>query len=219
MGNRVGLTFRFPKKAGPYAEAVRRAGVEPVLISPEAPIPIAGLDGLLISGGSDVDPARYGEEPYATTDSVDRERDAMEAALIEQALQADLPLLAICRGLQLLNVVRGGTLVQHLENTELHRVKNLAEVHLIEVVPGTKLASIIGTAPQIVNSRHHQAVGRLGEGLRVSATAPDGVVEALEDPLKRFVVAVQWHPEERIDLGAHDRALFVAFAAALEPRG
>jgi putative glutamine amidotransferase len=146
MGNRVGLTFRFPKKAEPYAEAVRRAGVEPVLISPDAPIPIAGLDGLLISGGSDVDPARYGEEPCATTDSLDRERDAMEAALIEQALQADLPLLAICRGLQLLNVVRGGTLIQHLENTEMHRVKNLAEVHLIEVVPGTKLAAIIGPA-------------------------------------------------------------------------
>ncbi len=209
------MTFRFPKKAEAYAEAVRRAGVEPVLISPDAPLPITGLDGLLISGGSDIDPARYGEEPHATTDSVDRERDAMEAALIEQALAADLPLLAICRGLQLLNVVRGGTLVQHLENTAMHRVKDLAEVHRIEVVPGTRLASIIGPASQVVNSRHHQAVGRLGQGLRVSATAPDGVVEALEDPLKRFVVAVQWHPEERIGIGAHDRALFEAFAAAL----
>jgi putative glutamine amidotransferase len=212
---RAGLTFRLPKKAEPYAEALRRAGVEPVLISPEAPRPLAGLDGLVISGGSDVDPARYGEAPHATTSDVDRERDAMEAALIEQAFETDLPLLAICRGLQLVNVVRGGTLIQHLENTELHRVKNVAEVHRIEVIPGTRLAAILGTESRMVNSRHHQAVGRVGAGLRVSATAPDGIVEALEDPLKRFAIAVQWHPEERIDIGAHDRALFEAFAAAL----
>jgi putative glutamine amidotransferase len=88
-------------------------------------------------------------------------------------------------------------------------------VHRIEVIPGTRLAAIMGTDSQMVNSRHHQAVGRVGAGLRVSATAPDGVVEALEDPLKRFAIAVQWHPEERIDIGAHDRALFEAFAAAL----
>jgi putative glutamine amidotransferase len=212
---RAGLTFRFPKKAEAYAEALRRAGVEPVLISPEAPRALVGLDGLVISGGSDIDPARYGEAPHATTNDVDRERDAMEAALIDQAFETDLPLLAICRGLQLVNVVRGGTLIQHLESTETHRVKNVAEVHRIEVIPGTRLAAIMGTDSQMVNSRHHQAVGRVGAGLRVSATAPDGIVEALEDPLKRFAIAVQWHPEERIDIGAHDRALFEAFAAAL----
>ena len=216
MGKRVGLTFRFPKKAVSYAEALQRVGVEPVLISPDAPIPLDGLDGLLISGGGDVDPARYGEAPHASTDWVDRERDAMEAALIEQALQSDVPLLAICRGLQMLNVVRGGTLIQHLENAAMHRVKDLAGVHLIQVVPGTKLAAIVGAGSEIVNSRHHQAAGRIGEGLQVSATAPDGVVEALEDPAKRFAIAVQWHPEERLDVGAHDRALFQAFAAALD---
>jgi putative glutamine amidotransferase len=212
---RAGLTFRFPKKAEAYAEALRRAGVEPVLISPEAPRPLAGLDGLVISGGSDIDPARYGEAPHPATNDVDRERDAMEAALIEQAFETDLPLLAICRGLQLVNVVRGGSLIQDLENIEMHRVKSAAEVHRIDVVPATRLAAIMGTDFQMVNSRHHQAVGRVGAGLRVSATAPDGIVEALEDPLKRFAIAVQWHPEERIDIGAHDRALFEGFAAAL----
>jgi putative glutamine amidotransferase len=108
-------------------------------------------------------------------------------------------------------VVRGGTLIQHLQNTELHRVKNVAEVHRIDVIPDTKLAAIMGTDSQMVNSRHHQAVGRVGAGLCVSATAPDGIVEALEDPLKRFAIAVQWHPEDRFEA---DRALFEAFAEA-----
>jgi putative glutamine amidotransferase len=210
----AGLTFRFPKKAEPYADALRRVGVEPVLISPGTRSTIAGLDGLLISGGSDVDPARFGQAPIGDTKSIDPERDAMEAALIEQALDADLPLLAICRGLQMLNVVRGGTLIQHLHNTEMHRVPTLANVHRIRAIPGTKLAKIIGTYPQLVNSRHHQAVDQIGAGLEVSATAPDGVVEALEDPLLRFAIGVQWHPEERLDAGAHDCALFEAFAAA-----
>jgi putative glutamine amidotransferase len=210
MGKRVGLTYSIRKKPVSYAEALRRFGVEPVLISPDAPIPLDGLDGLLISGGGDVDPARYGEAPHASTDWVDRERDAMEAALIEQALLSDVPLLAICRGLQLLNVVCGGTLHQHVE---CHLLKNVAEAHLVDVVLDTRLASILGSGTRMVNSRHHQTAERVGNGLQVSARAPDGVIEALEDPSKRFAIAVQWHPEDRFEA---DRTLFQAFAAALE---
>ncbi len=215
MSCRVALTYRFPEKAEAYAEALRRVGAEPVLVSPDDSPALAGLDGLLISGGSDVDPERYGQAAHPKTGAPDTARDRMEEAMIHEACDADLPILAICRGLQLLNVVRGGTLIQHLENVEQHRVKGLAEVHAVDVVPGTKLASIIGAGGKIVNSRHHQAVDRVGQGLQVSATSPDGVVEALEDPGKRFVVAVQWHPEERVDAGEHDRRLFEAFAAAL----
>jgi putative glutamine amidotransferase len=209
---RAGLTFRCPKRAEAYAAALRSVRVEPVLISPETPRSLAGLDGLLVSGGSDVDPARYGQARDPESSEPDQERDELEAALIGEALEAGLPLLAICRGLQLLNVFRGGSLRQHVES---HRQKGVVDAHSVTIVAGTRLASILGTGTIPVNSRHHQTVDRLGEGLVVSATAPDGVVEALEDPLQRFAIAVQWHPEERIDAGAHDRMLFEAFAAAL----
>ncbi len=215
MAARAALPYRFPRKAESYAKALRRVGVEPVLVSPDDSVTLAGVDGLLLTGGTDIDPARYGQTPHEATDLPDTPRDQMEEALIQEAYARDLPVLAICRGLQLLNVVRGGTLIQHLDNSTVHRVKGLAEVHAIEVAPGTKLASIADAGVRMVNSRHHQAVDRIGRGLLVSATAPDGVVEALEDPERRFVVAVQWHPEERIDVGEHDLRLFEAFAAAL----
>jgi len=212
---KAGLAYRFEKRAGAYAEALRRSGVEPVLISPGPPRSIEGLDGLLISGGSDVDPAMYGQARQPEVVDVDAERDRMEAELIRQALEADLPLFGICRGMQIMNVACGGTLIQHLQSADVHRVPQLANAHAIAATPGTKLAAIVGPGRKLVNSRHHQAVDRLGQGLVVSAVAPDGVVEGLEHPGKRFAIAVQWHPEERLDSGSHDRALFDAFAAAL----
>ncbi|HVN05330.1 MAG TPA: gamma-glutamyl-gamma-aminobutyrate hydrolase family protein [Bryobacteraceae bacterium] len=215
----AGLTFRFPNKAAPYADALRLAGIEPVLISPENPRPLHGLQGLLLSGGTDLDPARYGAAALPGNEHPDNQRDVLESGLLADALAADLPVLAICRGMQLFNVFHGGTLVQHLDNADFHRVRGghpELPVHQILVEPGTRLAAILGAGRHGVNSRHHQAVDRIGGGLLVTARSiPDGVVEALERADRRFALAVQWHPEDQI---VHDQPqlnLFEAFAEAL----
>jgi len=223
MHRRAGLTFREPAKAGPYAEALRQAGIEPVLISPGLPARLEGLDGLLLTGGTDLNPARYGAAPHPASEAPDDERDELEAALLQQALRARLPVLAICRGLQLFNVAHGGTLIQHLDNSAVHVVRGndpAAPAHQITVAPDTRLASILGGGAHSVNSRHHQAVDRLGAGLTVAArSAPDGVVEALERSDLPFAVAVQWHPEDQAPRDPSQQKLFAAFAAALRPAG
>jgi putative glutamine amidotransferase len=142
----------------------------------------------------------------------------MEAALIADALAAGLPLLCICRGMQMFNVVRGGTLNQHIPEHELHGVKPPPDrrhepVHTVQIQPGTRLAEILGPVEHPVNSRHHQAVDRVGKGLIVSARAPDGVIEALEDPGHPFAVACQWHPEESVLTNPGDRKILEAFRA------
>jgi gamma-glutamyl-gamma-aminobutyrate hydrolase PuuD len=181
----------------------------------------AGAAGLLLMGGSDVNPARYGEARVGDTEESDDARDELESALIEEALTRDLPLLAICRGLQIFNVQHGGTLIQHLPSTARHRqiTENRGTpVHQVEIVPGTALAGIAGRALHWdVNSRHHQAIDKLGEGLLISARDPeDGTIEAVEQPGKRFVIAVQWHPENMSATDPHQARLFRAFADALQ---
>ncbi len=214
MVSKVAVTYSLERKLGPYAAAVKQAGLEPVPVSPGAPVGLAGLRGLVITGGSDIDPARYGETPVEANDAPDRARDELEARLLEEALASDLPVLAICRGLQLLNVVRGGTLRQDVPG---HRLKEAINAHAVAIEPGSKLASIVGAARYMVNSRHHQAAGRPGAGLLVTARHPDdGVVEAIEVPDRRFAVAVQWHPEDRVNSHPADFALFRAFATAVE---
>ncbi|HTT66073.1 MAG TPA: gamma-glutamyl-gamma-aminobutyrate hydrolase family protein, partial [Bryobacteraceae bacterium] len=189
-GLKVALTYRYPHKAEPYAAALRQAGVEPVLISPEGLRTMAGLQGLLLSGGTDVNPARYGGAPRPGTETPDDERDALETRLLDEALAADLPVLAICRGMQLFNVAHGGTLIQHLENSAVHVVRGndpSLPAHEIVIEPGTRLAAILGEGVHAVNSRHHQAVERVGAGLRVTATCTaDGVIEGLERSDRRF---------------------------------
>jgi putative glutamine amidotransferase len=202
---RAALTYRDEKRIAPYAEALRSAGIEPVFVTPEAAIDSLGGMGLAISGGTDLDPALYGAEAQPATDEPDRERDAMEQRLLREALERGLPVLAICRGMQLFNVTHpGGALLQHIEG---HRTP-----HEVGIEAGTRLAKIFGAGARPVNSRHHQAVAAAGEGLVISARAADGVIEALERAGRRFAVAVQWHPE---DLLARDRALFEAFGEAL----
>jgi putative glutamine amidotransferase len=217
---KAALTFRHPRKAEPYAEALRQAGIEPLLVSPEEPRPLDGLQGLLLSGGTDVSPARYGGAPHPAIEAPDDPRDELEAGLLRQALDAHLPVLAICRGMQLFNVVHGGTLIQHLDNLEVHRVRGndpALPAHEIEVQPGSRLAAILGPGPHAVNSRHHQAVARAGAGLLVTArSVPDGVIEALERNDRAFALAVQWHPEDQAPRDATQRKLFAAFARALE---
>lgn len=208
-----------PEKSLPYDAALNAAGIDTVFISPNDSVP-KGVSGLMLMGGSDVNPARYHEVRRAKAGFPDDARDNLECTLIQDFLYLDLPILAICRGVQILNVQHGGTLIQHLETSERHRVKTAdlgMPVHKVELVARTRLAAIMGDPPALdVNSRHHQAVGLLGDLLVVSARDPeDGTIEAVERPDKRFIVGVQWHPE---DQAAHDERqikLFRAFAAAL----
>jgi putative glutamine amidotransferase len=209
-----------PEYSLPYEKALCDAGIEPILIQPGMEIP-GDVGGLVLMGGSDVNPALYGETRIRETDNPDDARDDLELALIGDFLQRDLPLLAICRGLQILNVQHGGTLVQHLDSTERHRRKTPENpglpAHQVEIVPGTRLATIAGKPLTLdVNSRHHQAIGRLGECLGVSARDPeDGIIEAVERPDKRFVIGVQWHPENQSATDERQAKLFRAFAEAL----
>jgi putative glutamine amidotransferase len=224
MAMSIALLFRNPRKIAPYEEALRRAGLEPVHVTPEQPRSLDGLSGLVLTGGSDVNPARYGQAANGS-EGVDDERDRLETERLREALARDLPVLAICRGMQLLNVVHEGTLIQHLAGGGLHRKRcpgcesgRHPAAHSVTVAAGTKLAATIGAGAHDVNSRHHQAADRVGSGLIVSAVAADGVIEGLERPDKAFVVGVQWHPEDRVLVSDADRKLFEAFAAAVRKR-
>ena len=189
----------------PYRKALDHASIQPV----ENVTTVAGLDGLLLAGGSDIDPAIYGAVRHPETGKPDRDRDSLETVLLREALERDLPVLAICRGLQLLNAVLGGSLVQHIEG---HRHPEQQAAHPITIASQSRLRSILQVDELVVNSRHHQCVDQVASGLLVVARAPDNVVEALELPGKRFVLAVQWHPEERT--GGSDAKLFEAFRDA-----
>ncbi len=209
----VALPFgsRTPEtKRGPYRQALDAAGMQPV----ENVSTLAGLDGLLLAGGSDVDPAMYGAPRDAKTGEPDRDRDNLETALLREALERDIPVFAICRGLQLLNVALGGGLIQHIDG---HRCPEQQAVHPIAIASPSRLKSILEVDEYVVNSRHHQCVEQLASGLVVAARAPDNVIEALELPRKRFVLAVQWHPEDR--MGGADAKLFEAFREAMKVSG
>lgn len=198
-----------------YISALESAGARVLLVPPseegiEETLDV--LDGLLFSGGSDLDPGTYDHEAHPETNGVRPERDRGELALLEAALGRDMPVLAVCRGSQVLNVARGGDLVQHLPDllgSERHKhTPGAFADHEVELREGTRVASLLGERAA-VKSHHHQGFGRLGEGLVESAHADDGTLEALEDPSKRFAVGVLWHPEE----GA-DAALFVGLVEA-----
>jgi putative glutamine amidotransferase len=193
-------------KREPYRAALHCAEIDFI----ENPLTLEDCAGLMLTGGADVDSARYHQARHPETDPPDTERDQREASLLSDALRRDIPVLAICRGMQLLNVVLGGTLAQHIEG---HRRRGEPDAHSVHIREGTRLASILETGDYQVNSRHHQSVASLGKDLVSTATAPDGIIEALELPGKRFVIAVQWHPEDRID--GDDRKLFEAFAEAV----
>ena len=200
-------------------KGVTAAGGVAVLLPPQpvdadiAERVLDSLDGLLITGGNDVDPAAYGQQPHPSTDKPAQHRDAWEFALLRAALARQLPVLGICRGAQVLNVALGGTLHQHLPDVighSGHRAGNAVFTTLpVRTVPGTQLAALVGES---VDARcyHHQAIAELGDGLVVSGWDADGVIEALELPGNGFVLAVQWHPEESLD----DLRLFSAIVEA-----
>lgn len=207
-----------------YVSAVRQAGGLPVILPvstdpDEAERLVVEIDGLLLTGGSDVDPYFYGEEPDPRLDMCWPERDRSEIELTRRVVAAGKPLLAICRGHQLLNVAAGGTLHQELEpavNRIQHRQKTVAScvTHSVQLFEGSILRQIAQTDRLRVNSLHHQAVKAVAEGFRVSAMAPDGVIEAIESERHCFAVGVQWHPEETADHDDCSKQLFRAFVLA-----
>ncbi|MEJ2633342.1 MAG: gamma-glutamyl-gamma-aminobutyrate hydrolase family protein [Acidihalobacter sp.] len=193
-----------------YVDAVRRAGGIPVLIWLES------LDGLILSGGGDIDPARYGGSQHETLYNIDHERDDFEFALVEQALSRRMPLLCICRGMQVLNIHLGGTLYEHVPDVYgeevLHRAPPREPTpHALRIVAGTHLAGLLGREEVETASWHHQSVNTLGRGLVPAAYAPDGLVEAVELPDYPWLVAVQWHPELTAANDPLQQGLFDAF--------
>lgn len=212
-----------------YTSALEASGMLPLIVPPLAGLDAAErllrqVDGLLLTGGEDVDPAHYGATRHPALGEVHARRDAWELRLVAEARERCLPTLAICRGIQVLNVALGGTLVQDIPSEVPRALAHDAaaarsgRVHDVEVEPGSRLASALGARHVTVNSTHHQAIDRAGSPLRVTARAPDGIVEGVEtaedDPW--WVLGVQWHPEELLATPeGWDRALFAAFRARL----
>jgi putative glutamine amidotransferase len=231
---RIGVTMSATVNATPeraylnasYIRAVQDAGGVPVLLPPQlssearqALWPL--LDGVLLTGGGDVDPARFGQAPHPSVAEVVPARDGLEIDLTRDAVDRRLPLLAICRGIQVLNVALGGTLEQDVPSgvpealVHVQTAPRLEPTHRVKVEDGTRLARILGACELEVNSFHHQALARLGNGLRAVAWSPDGVVEGAEmEETGGFVVGVQWHPEELTPHDATARNLFRALVDA-----
>jgi putative glutamine amidotransferase len=223
--NRVRLTAA-------YVTALENAGLIPLIVPPlsrgdAAAAILQSVSGLVLTGGEDVDPARYGEKRHEKVRSVNAARDATEASLIEQAKARGKPVLAICRGIQILNVALGGTLVQDIPSEWTNPIVHdgewarTARVHEVDVTAGSRLARALGTDRPVVNSMHHQAVGAVAAPLATVARAPDGMVEGVEWPDDDWwMVGVQWHPEElTASPEPWDRSLFATFADVVARTG
>ena len=204
---------------GVYLDGVTLSGGIATLLPPQpvdagiADRVVGTLDGLIITGGKDIDPAAYGHEPHPATEKPALDRDAWEFALLEAALRRRMPVLGICRGAQVLNVALGGTLHQHLPDVIGHSGHRAGDAvfatSTVSTVEGSKVRGLVGPTVQ-AKCYHHQAIDRVAEGLVASATDTDGVIEAVEMPGSGFVVAVQWHPEETLD----DLRLFTGLVEA-----
>lgn len=217
---------------GSYIARLQEVGLTPVLITPlhdEAAVRqiLASCAGLVLSGGEDVDPRRYGEEPIPDVNFVTPERDVVEWVALDEALGRQLPVLAICRGIQVLNAHRGGTLFQDVPSQKpdalVHEQTEPwgSPAHAVQIVAGSRLHAILGGTSLDVNSYHHQAPKDVAPGFVVTARAPDGVIEGMETTGPDYIVAVQWHPERIGDDAPddhHDRRLFRSFADAVHAR-
>jgi putative glutamine amidotransferase len=204
----------------PYVRAVERAGAQEAILAPrhlegeDARRLMGRFDGLLLIGGGDIDPSRYGQDPLPECYGIDSEADVFELHMVRAAVQLGKPVLAICRGFQVLNVALGGTLDQHITGRQGligHGVPGEgAQMHDVNVEQGTWTAKALGSDTVNVSSSHHQAIGRLADGLVISGRAPDGIIEAVERPQDGWVVAVQWHPERTVDSDPSQQGLFDA---------
>mgnify|MGYP001026069406 FL=1 len=220
-GSERGERYSLPVQ---YVEAVTAAGGFPVLIpcseAIDAPAAVDMVDGLLLPGGGDVDPIRFGEEPIVGVGSIDPVADAVEIDLYNAFLDARKPVLGICRGCQLMNIAAGGDIYQDIfvqTGTKLQHRQTAPDwhpTHTVRVTPGTLLARIVGAGELRVNSFHHQGVRRVADSLFASAAASDGIVEAVEHRTARFVLGVQWHPERTFRRESRDRAIIEAFVRA-----
>jgi putative glutamine amidotransferase len=219
------------RRMSDYLESVRRAGGEPIEVVPGAELPehlLARIDGLMLTGGGDVDPELYGEQPNTTFEPAEAGRDAYEIALSRAAVKSGIPFLAICRGMQVLNVAMGGTLVQDIP-TQItgaldHSIREPRHhiAHEVWISKGSKLSALMADHMEDgetchVNSRHHQAVKQVADGFVVTATSPDGVIEAMEITDAPFCIAVQWHPENFWRTGEF-RELFQGLVKAANER-
>ena len=223
-----------------YLSALERAGAQPAILPPfagnigttvddlrsangaaaeRAAEALAGIDALLMVGGADVDPARYGATRHPETAGVDTAQDCFEMALLRSAIERDMPVLAICRGMQVLNVVLGGTLIQHLPD-DARRIGHRKEHHPVALEPESKVARAAGSALVSGHSVHHQAIDSLGRDLTITGRASDGTIEAVELPAG-WVIGVQWHPEDTAGTDQHQQALFDALVqnAINQPAG
>ncbi|GIU99897.1 MAG: gamma-glutamyl-gamma-aminobutyrate hydrolase [Actinomycetota bacterium] len=210
-----------------YVEALRRAGAVPWLVLPGDPrTPSRLLDrvqGLLLVGGGDVDPARYGQEPHAELYGLEPDRDELEIALLREADRRGLPTLCVCRGMQVMNVAFGGSLIQHLPDDPRfgpHGTPSGEDelLHEVRLEPGSRVAAAAGAEVLSCSSHHHQGVDRLGEGLVATGRAPDGLVEAIEREGEGWMVGVQWHPEDTAATDPAQQRLFDALVRAARNR-
>jgi putative glutamine amidotransferase len=200
-----------------YIESLKRAGAVPVLIPPQpenAADLAEALDGILLAGGDDCDPAEYGEEKHPSCETMDPRRQKNDLGLAKLARERGIPTLGICLGVQMMNVAAGGSLIQDIESNIDHASEpGDRHRHDVHIDSSTQLGGILGDQELNVNSSHHQAIGRVADGLRVTAKAPDGIVEGLEDPSHPFYVGVQWHPED-MNGESSASAIFGAFVEA-----
>lgn len=214
---------------GAYLRVIERAGGAPVMLAPQfdqrsITALMAASSGLLVTGGGDIFPGLYGQEQDPATNGVSVDRDRMEVEALGLALERGLPVLAICRGMQLLNVAMGGSLIQDLPSQRSSHINHAQTVggaaernavtHQVRTTQSSRLARILGPGPLQTNSMHHQAVDALGTGLVAVAWADDDIVEGVEMPGEQWVFGVQWHPEELVGIETHADRLFQAFLAA-----
>ena len=219
------------RRMSDYMELVRRAGGEPIEVAAGGEAPehlLARVDGIMLTGGGDVDPMLYGEAPHATFQAAEADRDQFEIALTRAAIAADIPFLAICRGMQLVNVAMGGTLIQDIPSQVPGALEHSVPeprahvAHEVWVAKGSRLSALLADHMEDgetchVNSRHHQSVATAAPGFDVTATSPDGVIEAMEKPGAAFCIGVQWHPENFWRTGEF-RSLFEGFVLAANAR-
>ena len=224
----IGITFSHNVNNDPdnnYIRAIEKFGGEPLTLYPGASYSLDDIDGLLLTGGGDIHPDNFGATLHPSLKYVSEARDALEIPLCRDALAADKPILGICRGIQIMGVAMNGSLYQDIPteyrgDTLQHQITDERDKdawHPIEIEPNSRLSDIIGWRTDEVNSSHHQALEWIGTGFKVTARAPDGIIEAMEAPSKTFVVGVQYHPERMPkdgELSPHSRKLFEAFIEA-----